>query len=181
MNNSQTQKKLTAGIITVIILAVCLCITSFALIYASVSVENNIFITGNVKINLNDGKPIITENEFIFEPGMTVEKEFFIENQSSSSVYYKIYFMNIKGGLAKVLTVTVKDKDTVLFSGSASEFTKANVTAPDAYLSAGEKKLLTITFHYPEDSGNETQSLSLSFDLAADAVQTKNNPNKQFD
>ncbi len=181
MNNSQTSKKLTSGIITVIILSICLCITSFALIYASVSVENNIFATGKVKINLNNGKPIITENEFIFEPGMTVEKEFFIENLSSDSIYYKVYFMNVRGGLSDVLTVTVKDKDTVLFEGTAAEFTKAGVTSPDEPLEIGERKAFTVTFHYPEESGNDTQNLSLSFDLAADAVQTKNNPNKLFD
>ena len=88
MHNSKTGKKLTGGIITIILLTVCLAITTFALVFASVSVDNNIFKTGEVKINLNDGKPVINEHEFIFEPGMTVKKDFFIENDSTWDVYY---------------------------------------------------------------------------------------------
>ena len=45
----------------------------------------------------------------------------------------------------------------------------------------GEKMDLTIAFHYPEEAGNETQELELSFELCADAVQTKNNPEQQFE
>ena len=41
MSETKTAKRLTGGIIAIIILAVCLCITTFALVYASVSVENN--------------------------------------------------------------------------------------------------------------------------------------------
>ena len=92
-NRSEAEKKLTRGIITAIILAVCLCITTFALVWETVSVENNLFHTGTVKINLNDGKPVIEEHEFLFEPGMTVKKDFFIENQSTCDVYYKLYFV----------------------------------------------------------------------------------------
>ena len=42
-----------------------------------------------VKINLNNGQPIISEHEFLFEPGMTVKKDFFVENMSTDSVYYR--------------------------------------------------------------------------------------------
>lgn len=76
MSRPKTAKKLTASIATVIILAVCLCITTFALAYSMVAVDNNLFQTGEIKVNLNDGKPVIEEDEFLFEPGMTVEKDF---------------------------------------------------------------------------------------------------------
>ena len=42
MHNSKTGKKLTGGIIAIILLTVCLAITTFALVFASVSVDNNI-------------------------------------------------------------------------------------------------------------------------------------------
>ena len=109
MSETKTAKRLTGGIIAIIVLAVCLCITTFALVYASVSVENNLFHTGGVKINLNDGKPVIREHEFLFEPGMTVVKDFFIENDSTWEVYYRLYLDNVSGGLSRVLTVTIKD------------------------------------------------------------------------
>ena len=149
--------------------------------YASVSVENNLFHTGKVKINLNDGKPVIREHEFIFEPGMTVKKDFFIENDSSWDVYYRIYLENVSGGLADVLEITVKDGDRAMYSGTASELTQQNVTAADDTLKIGQKRNLTVYFHFPEDKGNETQNLDLTFTMCAEATQTKNNPNRLFD
>lgn len=181
MAENKTAKRLTGGIIAIVALAVCLCITTFALVYASVSVENNLFHTGKVKINLNDGKPVIREHEFIFEPGMTVKKDFFIENDSSWDVYYRIYLENVSGGLADVLEITVKDGDRALYSGTASELTQQNVTAADDTLKIGQKRNLTVYFHFPEDKGNETQNLDLTFTMCAEATQTKNNPNRLFD
>ncbi len=181
MTENKTAKRLTGGIIAIVVLAVCLCITTFALVYASVSVENNLFHTGKVKINLNDGKPVIREHEFIFEPGMTVKKDFFIENDSSWDVYYRIYLENVSGGLADVLEITVKDGDRALYSGTASELTQQNVTAADDTLKIGQKRNLTVYFHFPEDKGNETQNLDLTFTMCAEATQTKNNPNRLFD
>lgn len=181
MADSKTVKKLTGGIATIIILAVCLSITTFALVYASVSVENNLFHTGVVKINLNNGEPVIREHEFLFEPGMTVEKEFFIENESTWDVYYRIYLDNVSGGLADVLTVTIRDGEKVLYTGTANELTRQNVIAADDTLKIGQRRSLTVIFHYPEDKGNDTQNLDLTFTMCAEATQTKNNPNKLFD
>lgn len=181
MSETKTAKRLTGGIIAIIILAVCLCITTFALVYEKVSVSSNTFRTGEVHINLNDGKPVIREHEFLFEPGMTVKKDFFIENDSTWDIYYRIYLDNISGGLADVLTVTVKDGDRVLYSGTANQLTRQNVSAADDMLRVGQRRSLTVEFHYPEDAGNGTQNLDLTFTLCAEATQTKNNPNKLFD
>lgn len=180
MAETKIPKRLTGGIITIIVLALCLCVTTFALVYASVSVEDNLFHTGEVKINLNDGKPVIREHEFIFEPGMTVKKDFFIENDSTWDVYYRLYLDNISGGLADVLTVTIKDGDKVLYTGTANELTRQNVAAADDTLKIGQRRNLTVIFHYPENSGNKTQKLDLAFTMCAEATQTKNNPNKLF-
>lgn len=181
MSKAKTTAKLTASVVTIIVLAFSLCITTFALAWASVSVENNLFHTGVVKINLNDGKPVIEEHEFLFEPGMTVKKDFFIENQSTWDVYYKLYFTDIEGGLANVLDVTVKDGEKVLYSGKAADLTRENVGAADDVLKLNERRELTVYFHFPEEAGNEAQDLVLTFSMSADAVQTKNNPNKLFD
>lgn len=181
MPETKTAKKLTGSIAAIVILAICLCVTTFALVYASVSVENNLFHTGEVKINLNDGEPVIREHEFLFEPGMTVKKDFFIENNSTWEVYYRLYFDNVSGGLADVLEITVKDGDKILYSGTANELTKQNVVAADDTLKIGQKRNLTVYFHYPETGGNETQNLDLTFTMCAEATQTKNNPNKLFD
>lgn len=178
---NKTAKKLSASVVTIVLLAVCLCITTFALIYSTVAVDNNLFQTGEVKINLNDGKPVIEEHEFLFEPGMTVKKQFFIENESTWDVYYKLYLDNVEGGLANLLEVSIQDGDTVLFNGNASALTREKVGAADDILRLHERRELTISFHFPEEAGNGGQNLCLSFDLKADAVQTKNNPQRLFD
>lgn len=180
MQNNQTVKKLTAGIVTIIVLAFCLSLTTFALLYTTVSVEGNIFTTGNIDINLNDSKPVISEHEFKFEPGATIEKSFFIKNESSWSVYYRLYLDNVDGGLADVLEVTIKDGDRVLYEGSPKELNKKNVIAADDKLSVGERRDLTISFYFPKEAGNSAQGLTLTFDICAEAVQTKNNPNRLF-
>ncbi len=179
--NAKTVKKLTGSVIAVVLLSICLCITSFALVYSTVAVENNLFRTGTVRINLNDGNPVIEEYEFLFAPGITVEKEFFIENQSTCDVYYKLYFKDIEGELADVLDVSVRDGNKILFSGKAADLTREKVGAADDILKLNERRNLTVSFHFPEEAGNDTQGLYLAFTMGADAVQTKNNPNKLLD
>lgn len=180
MERSKTGKRLTGGIVVICFLVICLCITTFALAYATVSVEYNIFSTGSVKINLNDGKRIIEEDEYLFEPGMTVDKEFFIENDSTWSVYYKVYFKNVSGGLADIIQITFLDGETELWSGTAKELDGVNVSGAERALEIGEKRVLTARFYYPPTSGNEGQNQIMAFDLCADAVQTKNNPYRLF-
>lgn len=181
MSKSQTAKKLTGSVIIIVILCIMLCVTTFAIIWAMVRVDNNLFNTGGVRINLNDGNPIIEEHEFLFEPGMTVRKDCFIKNNSTWAVYYKIYFSDVRGGLADILEITVKDGDKVLCHGHMNELTRDLVTAAEDQLAVGESKNLSVWFYYPEDAGNEGQGMDLSFSIAADAVQTKNNPDKVFE
>ncbi len=178
---NKTAKKLTSSVAAVIVLAICLCITTFALVYSTVAVNNNLFQTGKIKIDLNGGQPVITEHEYLFEPGMTVEKPFYIENLGTWDVYYKLYFDNIEGSLADVLDVEIRDGDTVLFDGKIADLTKEKVGAAEDILKLNERRDLTISFHYPEKAGNSGQAQYLSFDLKADAVQTKNNPNRLFE
>ena len=181
MNDEKTPRSLVLSIIVIIFLCLCLSVTTFALAYLTVNVENNRFTTGNVSINLNDGKPIITADEFVFEPGMTVVKDFFVENESSCPVYYRVYFSEVKGNLAKVLEITISKDGETLWFGTASELMRADVSADDDDLAVGERRELQITFHFPENSGNLYQNNYLTFDLCAEAVQTLNNPERLFD
>jgi len=178
---NKTSFKLGMSVAIIILLAISLTVTSFALIFASVSVNDNYFLTGNVKINLNGGQPIIEENEFLFEPGMTVVKDFFIENLSSWDVYYKLYFGDISGGLADVLEIKITDGESVVCEGTMSELNRKNVTAAAETLKLRERRELKIYFHFPPETGNYAQDLTLSFSLCAEAVQTKNNPNRLFE
>ena len=179
--SNKTTNNLTNSLIILIILLICLCITTSALVRAILVVDNNFFRTGYIKVDLNGGEPIIHEDEFLFEPGMTVVKDFYLENQSSWDVYYKMYFENVSGALAKTLGVTLKLGEKVLWEGLMSELTIDKVLAADDVLALNERKTFTVVFHFPEHSGNETQGTYLKFDLGVQAVQTKNNPYKLFE
>ena len=178
---SETGQRVTAGFLVIVLLSCCLCLTTYALYHATVQIDNNYFKTGIVSIDLNGGEPVIEEHEYLFEPGMTVEKPFYIQNKSTCAVYYKIYLSDIEGGLADVLQITVLDGDRELFSAAAREMTRTNVGAADDLLRIGERRDLTIRFYFPKNSTNAAQDQSLRFSLCADAVQEKNNPNREFD
>lgn len=179
-SNRNTSRRLILNIITVIALAICLAITTYAVTrrYAS---SNGIFQTGEVKININDGLPVFKNNELLLEPGMTIEKEFFVKNDGDCDVYFKVYFENVDGDLANVLNVKVFDEELILFDGSPDKFTKLKTSTSDNVLGINEKRSLKIVFHYPETADNSGQGCELSFNLCAQAVQAKNNTNKEFE
>lgn len=184
-HNSTTAKKLTASVITIIALSFCLVVTTYALVRVSVGVDYNWFHTGTVEINLNNGKPIIdatdpAEEFKLFEPGMTVKKDFFVENLSTDSIYYSVYLDDVKGDLADILEIAIKEGDTVLCSGTARELNQHGVGTAGK-LEIGQRRNLTAWFYYPKEAGNGTQELSLTFTLCAKAVQTRNNPGGTFD
>ena len=186
MNKNDTSRRLTVGVVILILLCICLCVTSFALAYSTIiAQETNVFTSGYVSINLNNGEPVIEEDEFVFEPGRTVKKDFFIKNNSTDSVYYKIYFDNVNGDLAEVIQVEISKADKVLYKGTAKTLNQG-VLAADDELAVGEKRELTLTFYFPTNVGNDVNGVNmhgkdLTFDLRADAVQTRNNPNRLFD
>ncbi len=182
--NPSTRKRLTGGVLAVILLALCLVVTTYALVYYSVEIKDNYFKTGEVKINLNNGNAIINKTEFLFEPGMTVNKEFFIKNESTEAVYYRLYFKDVKGGLAKVLQVTIQDATgVVLYSGTLAELTLSkdnNIAAANDQLKVGEQRNLTMSFYFPRETGNTAQDQNLTFIFCAQATQVRNNPDKTF-
>lgn len=180
MGENKTARRLTSGVILIVVLAICLCITSFALVSATVSVENNQFHTGSVRLNLNNGRPVIQEDEFRFEPGMTVVKEFFLENESTWDVYYRLYLDQVAGDLSDVLEITISEGNRILYAGTASELSRQNAAAAENTLAVGQRRTFTIAFHFPEERGNEAQGRTLTFRLCADGTQTKNNPDKLF-
>ncbi len=180
MSDKKLIRCLITSIVTVIVLASLLCVTSFTLIHASLSVKGNIFSTGEVRINLNGGKTIINEDEFLFKSGTEVKKDFYIENLSTCGVWYRLFFDHIEGDLGKYLDVQILDGKNVLSSGKLSELTKDKVSAYDSPLESGEKKNLTISFQLSEEIGNDAMNQFLIFDFGAEAVQVRNNPDKKF-
>lgn len=197
-----TEKKLRLGMITVAILTVCLVITTYAITRVTLDLKQNTFYSGQIGINLNDGKKIIDINDPIFqrfEPGVLAETNFFIENDKSTwAVYYRVYFSNVKGALADVIEVTVTDpystttkgpaaknfftderrkehvKGEILYHGTMAELTRDKVNTANDVLEMGEKRELRMYFYYPTREGNEGMGKDVSFDICLEAIQTKN-------
>ena len=182
-SDSETHKKLRRSMFIAVLLALMLGVTTFALITSMVEVKDNHFETGVVKINLNDGEPVIREDEYLFEPGMREQKNFFIENEGSIDAYYKIYLEDVKGDLADVLEATITEKESgkVLYQGLVSDLTRGSAAVDDGTLAAGERKDLTIRFYFPKERGNEAQDKTLSFKMGATATQVRNNPDRSFE
>ncbi len=181
-----SNKKLQINVVTLIIICVALCITSFAIASTIMryDIQNNSFQTGSIDIDLNGGKPIIDGNDPLFQPGMTVEKEFYIENKGTWEVFYKLYFSKVEGKLGDVLEITIYKQNsphTVLLHGKINELINADELSIVSNLEVGEKQKLVAEFYFPPDKGNEYQGETLVFDIDALAVQTKNNPNKDFE
>lgn len=175
-NMNGTIVRLAVCIFTVILLTLALSITS-------VFADTNLFLrTGNVSLNLNDGKPIVSDTETFFAPGTSMEKTFTVENLSTCPVWYKFYFQNIDDPkFAENVRIEIRDGDTLLTDGYMTELTEESSVACTENLEVGERKELTILFFFDKESGNDAQGATLSFDFCAKAVQTKNNPDKKFD
>lgn len=190
MTERKTRSRLTGGIIAVIVLAVCLVVTTVALAYSIASVRDNTFATGGVRINLNDGEPVIRPDEFLFEPGMTVKKAFSVKNKSTCEVYYRVYMSNVGGSLADVLQVSILEGNyetrqdlangKVLFRGTPSQLKRDFVKAADSELKIGAQQDLTLVIYFPEHIGNEAQNGELRFSLCAEATQVRNNLEREF-
>ena len=178
-SENSTHKKLIVRRSLVAVLLFCFGITSYAFSGYSMAVRQNVFTTGAIDINLNNGCAAIDQKEFNLEPGMTIVKSFFLEN-SGQAAYYRIYFENIKGSLRQMVKVTLKEGADVLYSGTAADFTLRNAETAPNRIATGEKRWLQISFHLPYSCGNSAQGQTLSFVLTARAVQVKNNTDKTF-
>lgn len=180
IEKSNIWRKLFSGIFVTVLLMLGLTITTIALVYQKVTVEENLFVTGQVKISLNDDQPVFRE-DILFEPGMVVEKEFTLSNDSTCDVHYRLYFTNIEGEFAEALQVEVLDRDEAIFEGTLKDMNGQKSQGAQGVLEEGEARVMTIVFRVPKDCKNEMQGQTILFDLNADAVQAVNNPDGLFE
>lgn len=94
MKNSNDLKK---RILIIILLISALSVTTYALGKETLVLRNNYFATGRLKINLNNGQKLkfkdVNGNIVqYFEPGMRVVSDFFIKNEGTNDMYYRLYF-----------------------------------------------------------------------------------------
>ena len=179
---NRSLKKFKRGMAGVVVLFGILCTTTIAYAYyVTKEVLNNEFTTGVVDIKLSNESSTVAGGEILLEPGATVEKLFKLTNDSTCEVYYKLYFSNVSGELADVLEVTVLSGNDEIFRGDMADLTRAAAATTDDPLAIGAQENLKVQLHMPEECGNETQALTVSFDVNVDAVQAPNNPDRAFE
>ena len=147
---------------------------TFVIKVAGLDADTVVISTANVSINTKDGAPILSQYEFDDWNG--VEEPFFIQNDSTVSVYARLYLDNVSGSLADSVTVSVYDGDTnfgaVWNKGAGG---RLFVALPNV-LRVNERMDLTVIFSVESGAHGEMQ-----FELACDVVQTKNNPERIYD
>ncbi|MBQ7339820.1 MAG: hypothetical protein IJW43_03065 [Clostridia bacterium] len=162
--------------ITLITTSIVLSVLALILSYYTIFVNNK----DSVKINLNDGVKIFNEEWIELEPGYSVEREFFIKNEGTQKVYYKVYIENLSGTLVEATNVTISSGDIILFSGAVTELAKDNAQSLDSELNVNEKRILKIKFSLSEKVGNVKSNGKLKFDICAMATKADNNPDRIF-
>lgn len=183
VRKSRQKKQILRIVGPMAIVAVLLIVWSAATLVLAqhqVTVGENAFTNGVLKINLNDGKPVFDE-EILFEPGMLIRRNFTISNEGNIDVIYRLWMSEIEGTLAEDLQVEIKDGKKMIFSGILEDFMEEKTVGSNAVLLANETKELTIEIFLPEDSGNDMQGTAVSFRLNYDATQKEGNPNKDYE
>lgn len=154
---------------------------AWALFWAHAELPGNSFQTGEVKIDLNGGKPVFA-NDIDFEPGRSLTKDFTITNTGTADCYWRLHAAGIAGDLDDSLMVDILDKSTgaTLYSGSLAGFRDPQACQGADVLPAGQSVALTAVVRMADHAGNDYQGSSVSFDLVADATQTRNNAGREF-
>ena len=175
----KNRRRLFLGIFLTVLLVLMLGITSLALIYQKVTVEENLFQTGTVSIISLNEEPVFDLEKV--EPGMVLKEDFILRNDSTCDVHYRLYFTNVDGELADMIQVEVFDTDITIHEGILTDMNGQKSEGADGILREGEERAIAIVLKVPEYCGNLVQGQALMFDLNADAVQMVNNPDGLFE
>ena len=165
MTQREFSKKLLFLLIVGVALVVCLGITSSAVLIGSKYWESE-----NVQIWLNNEEPIITDDDIVFEPGVTAVRDFEVRNDGNTILSYRLYFDNVEGDLADVIVVTIRKGDKVLYEGTISQLNKYDTRNADDFIRPRQSAALTIEFHYPEEASMLSADSFTTFDLWAVGV-----------
>ena len=87
----------------------------------------------------------------------------------------------MEGALQEALTFSIYDGRTLLFTGKAKDFNENAACISGTPLSVGETRTLTAVVKMDASVGSEYQTAGITFDMTAEAVQSKNNPDKAFE
>ena len=180
-----TKKKIFLNMAGIIFMCAAFATITWALFFHLVSVDNNFFQTGYVEIELTNGVspdgPVFGGDDLALAPGNSVTKPMVLKNKSSDPVHYRIYVENVSGDLQYALLFRIYDENhTLLKTVVLADFNDGDALESDVPLAIGGEKTFYIEAAMNECAGNEYEGRALTFDFVAKAVQSKNNPTKEF-
>ena len=179
-HRSRTKRKIYLSIVSITLLFAMLVGVTYALFHRTLTIEDNFFATGYVRIDLNNGERVFTGDELNLAPGEKITKPMTLKNNSSGPVYYMIYLENINGSLIDALIFNIYDGGILVKSISLADFSENNALISDKPFEMGAKKTFLIEAIMGPCAGNDYQDNFVTFDFVARAVQSRNNPNKEF-
>lgn len=171
---SKSEKRLYICVSILALVAICFFASSCFFAKTTVNARIQNYNSGNsagdykVDVDINGGVNIINADEYIFEPGMKVSKDYYIVNNDSQAVYYG--FNNVTGNLAKYILITLESDNQIIYCGSAADLSDFNLDKTYT-INSGERKNFTITFEYPEAKGNASQNAELNFSVCCDYAE----------
>lgn len=167
----------TAAAVVIALLGI---VVSSAVFSVNVVSEKDVRLSqGSFNIVLNDGKPVLGE-DILFEPGMTIRKDFTLENKGTTNSFYKIYFSELPMEVAELIHVSILDGTQTLSSATLYEMTKENAIIMNDNLLAGEKEVFTLCLELGEEIENVEQGMEYVLDMFVAAAQRDNNPEAEF-
>jgi len=150
-----------------------------ALVTAQLTVKDNKFVTGAVKIELTATPDGVLDARM--EPGKTWQQTVTIKNVGTASAWCRLYLSGIEGDLADYVTFTVCTEDgKTLYTAAASAFGRSMAYALPEALPPEASESYLVQIRMPTYIGNEAQDQVLRYQYSADATQQKNNPDRHF-
>jgi len=176
-----TKKKIYLNMASIITLFSLLAVITYALFYFTLTIEDNFFETGFVKINFNNGERVFDENDLALAPGDSIKKPMTIKNIGTGSIYYRIFLENVDGNLKDAIVFNIYDEGVLVKTVVTADFTFDNAFVSDVSLDVDEQKDYMVEAVMSSDAGNNYRDNYITFDFIARAVQSKNNPDKEFE
>lgn len=176
--NNKLKRNGKYHISVIIVLLTMFIVVTYALFRSEIFINDNEYVMGEVKIDLNHGEKIF---DFVnIAPNDVLEREFTITNLSPIDIYYQLYLTDIDGELSEQLIFEIYDENKLMDTFNASEFSESNPYISKNILSSNEEKTLKIKVYFLKQADNSYQGEYIHFDITAKGVQAKNNEQREF-
>lgn len=180
-NSINAKRKSKILIIEIIVLAIMLLITTYALFSNVANVSNNVFSAQGVSIEINNGEKLFDDENLLLEPGKACEKTFTVKNTGTADAYFQLFLENLSGTIIDAVDFEVYTENNVfLYQNNAKDFTKDSPYIHKEIIKAGQEIQLKMVVRMLKGAGNTYQYSSMVFDVVAKSIQAKNNDSMVF-